>query len=713
MAQLLFYYMMYTREIELLAPAGNPEMAYSVFRAGADAVYFGGENFSARAYADNFTKETAAKMLDFAHIHGKKAYLAVNTLLKNTEIEYKLFDELKFYYEQGVDAVLVCDFGVLNFCRTYFPELTLHASTQMNITSSYGAKYMKKLGLSRIVTARELSLEEISAIHHECDIEIESFAHGALCVCYSGQCLFSGYLGGRSGNRGRCAQPCRLPYELYEDEKRLAMDGDFLLSPKDFCTIEHLDKICNAGVSSLKLEGRKKSIGYASTVTSLYRHYLDRFLENGSNYKVDQKDIDKLMAAGNRQGFTNTYLFSRNSSDMMSFKDSSLTSTEVEWDSAPLRPVDINAYFYGHTDYEMSLTLSTDDASVTTTSEEKVLKAKKNPTDSASIEDKINKTSDLPFSFADITVDISDDAFIPLKYVNNLRRKALLQLSDEYLKQFHKKSTAEFMPLDFNGFKGESGDVETYIRISGVEQLKAVYSVGGDFTYIIPYGMYEEYLSVAKTGEPIIAVFPMIRGGDEIKEFMLSHKHLRYEVSSYDALELAVECGCDRIVLGERLYTMSERARMAFVEKGFSFTTVPGELSSKELAYRNNYNDKYQIYGRKELMYTVNCMTKNSSSCNHANNHYMLKDRKGTFFPVVCDCANCTNIIYNSKPTYLFHKLDELSSLGIHRFELSFTVESEKEIREILKKYESALKHGDSGSLPDWATTGHYRKGVI
>lgn len=712
MARLPFFVYSMDNHMELLAPAGSPEMAYAVFGAGADAIYFGGENFSARAYADNFTKEEATKMLDFAHVHGRKAYLAVNTLLKNTEIEYKLYDELKFYYEQGVDAVLVCDFGVLDFCRTYFPNLCIHASTQMNITSVYGARYMKELGLSRIVTARELSLTEIASIHEGCDIEIESFAHGALCMCYSGQCLLSSYMGGRSGNRGRCAQPCRLPFELYRDREHVSMPGDYLLSPKDFCTIEHLGAIRDAGVVSLKLEGRKKSVAYAATVTSVYRHYLDKLLSGGGDYKVDAADKKRLFAAGNREGFTDTFLFKRNSSEMMSLKDSSLKVEDYEFEPEEVVPVEISAYYYGRSGQKACLTLSAGDRSVSCEGEV-VSEAKNRPTEADKIADKINKVSELPFKFSDITVDVSDDAFIPLKQVNSIRREALSLLMDEFLKGCRKKAEVPFSSMKFAENERKELAVETFVRITDKKQFKAFLGEDFDYTFVIPFQLYDAFADVFPDKEPVIAVFTVIRDYKAIKDFMSLHRELSYEVSSYDGLKLALEMDCKDIILGERLYTMSERARIAFCKKGFEFTTIPGELSSKELAYRNNANDKYLVYGRKELMYTANCMTVNSTGCDKANAVYELKDRKGAYFPVKCDCTNCTNIIYNSMPTYLFHKLDELKEKGIHKFELSFTVEPADEIKRILTDYSSALDSGSGKDLPKGTTTGHYRKGVI
>ncbi|MDO5539075.1 MAG: DUF3656 domain-containing protein [Eubacteriales bacterium] len=302
---------------ELLAPAGSYESMKAAYAAGADAVYIGGSRFGARAYADNLDEEMMRRAIDYAHVRNKKIYLTVNTLLKDSELE-SLYEYLNPFYKEGLDAVIVQDFGVVNMMKETFPEMEIHASTQMNITSEYGAKLLKNMGASRIVTARELSLEEIRIIHDKVDIEIESFIHGALCYCYSGQCLLSSMLGGRSGNRGRCAQPCRLPYELHGQGKDDG-NGKYLLSPKDICTLDILPDILESGVYSLKIEGRMKKPEYTAGVVSIYRKYLDIYEKNGKkDYFVSREDKNMLLDLYNRGGFSTGYYRQHNGPDMMS-----------------------------------------------------------------------------------------------------------------------------------------------------------------------------------------------------------------------------------------------------------------------------------------------------------------------------------------------------------------------------------------------------------
>lgn len=303
-------------QIEILAPAGSVEIMKAAYKAGADAVYMGGRMFGARAYADNADTEEMLRAIDYAHLHERRLYLTVNTLLKNTEIEKQLMNYLRPFYEQGLDAVIVQDMGVLQWIHSYFPDLPIHASTQMTVCGPAYGRWLGSQGVTRIVTPRELDLKEIAAMKEETGLEIETFVHGALCYCYSGQCLMSSMIGGRSGNRGRCAQPCRLPYSFDGNQGKKT---GYLLSPRDLCSIELLPDILDAGVDSLKIEGRMKKPEYAALTTAVYRQYVDQYLEKGrKGYKVNKEDIEQLMDLYNRGGFTDGYFYRHNGSQMMS-----------------------------------------------------------------------------------------------------------------------------------------------------------------------------------------------------------------------------------------------------------------------------------------------------------------------------------------------------------------------------------------------------------
>lgn len=303
------------RTIEILAPAGSYASFYAAVSAGADAVYAGGPRFGARAFAGNFTEEELLSAIDYAHLHGRKFYLTVNTLLKDEEMG-NLYAYLAPLYAQGLDAVIVQDIGVLNFICRHFPDMAVHASTQMTITNVEGARFLEKLGVERVVPARELSLPEVRDIAEKTGLEVECFVHGALCYCYSGQCLLSSMIGGRSGNRGQCAQPCRLPYTVPDGASK-----KYWLSLKDIYTLEQIPSLVEAGIDSFKIEGRMKKPEYVALVTSMYRKYVDKYLENGrEGFSVESSDIEKLMDIYNRGGFSSGYYCQHNGRDMLSLE---------------------------------------------------------------------------------------------------------------------------------------------------------------------------------------------------------------------------------------------------------------------------------------------------------------------------------------------------------------------------------------------------------
>ena len=313
--------------VEILAPAGSMECLKAAVAAGADAVYTGGTHFGARAYAHNLTEEELLEAIDYVHLHGRRLYLTVNTLIKDREMERQMYDYLLPYYRQGLDAVIVQDIGLFRFIRKHFPDLPIHASTQMTLTGVDGAKLLEKEGAQRIVTSRELSMAEVKKIADETELEIESFVHGALCYCYSGQCLFSSFIGGRSGNRGQCAQPCRLLYQTPEAKR-----PQYLLSLKDICTLELIPEMIESGVYSFKIEGRMKKPEYAAAVAFQYRKYADLYLKYYEEcpaeedpaayamkkYRVREEDRQMLLDLYNRGGFHTGYYHTQNGREMIS-----------------------------------------------------------------------------------------------------------------------------------------------------------------------------------------------------------------------------------------------------------------------------------------------------------------------------------------------------------------------------------------------------------
>lgn len=314
------------RKPEILAPAGSMEALYAAVHAGADAVYLGGNRFGARAFADNFDGDALLHAIEYAHLYGVKVYLTINTLFRDEEIE-ALYDYLLPLYEAGLDAVIVQDLGVISYVHEIFPNLPIHASTQMTITTKYAFSLLRDYGVTRIVPARELSIEEIAALKEtsgtggEAAPEVEVFVQGALCYCYSGQCLMSSILGGRSGNRGRCAQTCRLPYEVFKESGTLCKtNGRYVLSPKDLCGLESIPMLIEAGVDSFKIEGRMKKPEYVAACVRAYRTCVDAWFEGKLTKELIQDYKQQMAEVFNRGGFTEGYFKKHNGRDMMSIE---------------------------------------------------------------------------------------------------------------------------------------------------------------------------------------------------------------------------------------------------------------------------------------------------------------------------------------------------------------------------------------------------------
>ena len=452
---------------ELLSPAGSLAMLKAVIAAGADAVYIGGSRFGARAYADNPDEDALIEGLDYAHLRGVKVYMTVNTLLKEEELR-EVADFLLPYYERGLDGVLVQDMGVLKVLRQAFPDLPLHASTQMTVTGPHGASLLKKYGVTRVVPAREMTLGELKAIREGSGLEVEAFVHGALCYCYSGQCLMSSLIGGRSGNRGRCAQPCRLPYEANGQKGTL-------LSPKDLCTIDTLPELIEAGVKSLKIEGRMKQPSYAAGVTAIYRKYLDLALSGGP-YRVAKEDREALEALFSREGHTDGYLKQHNGPRMMALINSAgraesehpiyrfvkenyidrekkvpLKGRAVlrvgEKPSLELRAKDVPASRDG-APVDPARNEFSAGVHVSICGDQPVDAASNRPVTAERIREQLTKTGGTDFVIAELDVEADDNVFIPMGALNELRRQALEAIKEDYLSPYHRGSLQPICEAD-------------------------------------------------------------------------------------------------------------------------------------------------------------------------------------------------------------------------------------------------------------------------
>lgn len=704
---------MRNKDFELLAPAGNLEIFKGVIESGADAVYVGGSMFGARAYANNFTEEELLEAIDFAHLRGVKVYLTVNTLIKNSEFS-KLYDYLLVYYKRGLDAVIVQDIGVVKAIHEYFPSMEIHTSTQMTVTGADGVRFLSQFGVTRVVMAREVSLAEMKRIHEETGMELEAFVHGALCYSYSGQCLFSSILGGRSGNRGRCAQPCRLPYTV-EGKK-----DEYILSLKDMCGIKALDKLHDAGVYSLKIEGRMKQLEYACGVVKYYRSYID------SMKPVTDADYDRIKALGNRCGFTDRYYFDHNGSDMVTYVKPNFVSNAAE-PSPEKRKLSIEGELVLREGEPGSLTVKRGDVTYKA-SIEPVSAALKAPLDKKAAIDRINKTGDTDFEFSHIKAQIGENVFVPNGALNKLRRDAISGLCDKLLKKYYRNDArytdmSRLTALPEHVVKSDAAhdeainDYTTICSCMTRAQLDTLIGYECFDVFHLDFDMYDrktliqqfadDVKCLTKRNKKVYLMLPTIFRADSSDYFVSIAKELDkvsfdgFVVKNYEELYLTENLFTGRkVILDHNMYTFNDVSKSAFFEHGVSGDTVPLELNSREIMHRNNIGSQMIVYGYYPLMTTANCVHKNTKGCDKKQKLIYLKDRYNKSFAVCNNCKECYNTIYNSLPTMLTKNISKLKEAGIRSFRYSFTIETPKQIKAVM-----------DDKVAEY-TNGHYKRGV-
>lgn len=704
---------MRNKDFELLAPAGNLEIFKGVIESGADAVYVGGSMFGARAYANNFTEEELLEAIDFAHLRGVKVYLTVNTLIKNSEFS-KLYDYLLVYYKRGLDAVIVQDIGVVKAIHEYFPSMEIHTSTQMTVTGADGVRFLSQFGVTRVVMAREVSLAEMKRIHEETGMELEAFVHGALCYSYSGQCLFSSILGGRSGNRGRCAQPCRLPYTV-EGKK-----DEYILSLKDMCGIKALDKLHDAGVYSLKIEGRMKQLEYACGVVKYYRSYID------SMKPVSDADYDRIKALGNRCGFTDRYYFDHNGSDMVTYVKPNFVSNAAE-PSPEKRKLSIEGELVLREGEPGSLTVKRGDVTYKALIEP-VSAALKAPLDKKAAIDRINKTGDTDFEFSHIKAQIGENVFVPNGALNKLRRDAISGLCDKLLKKYYRNDAryadmSRLTALPEHVVKSDAAhdeainDYTTICSCMTRAQLDTLIGYECFDVFYLDFDMYDrntliqqfadDVKCLTKRNKKVYLMLPTIFRADSSDYFVSIAKELDkvsfegFVVKNYEELYLTENLFTGKkVILDHNMYTFNDVSKSAFFEHGVSGDTVPLELNSREIMHRNNIGSQMIVYGYYPLMTTANCVHKNTKGCDKKQKLIYLKDRYNKSFAVCNNCKECYNTIYNSLPTMLTKNIGKLKEAGIRSFRYSFTIETPKQIKAVM-----------DDKVAEY-TNGHYKRGV-
>lgn len=735
------------QKVELLAPAGDFSCFMAAMNAGADAVYLGGSRFGARAYANNFTEEEIIEALRIAHLLGRKIYLTVNTLVKEKEFS-QLVPYLKPLYEAGLDGVIVQDIGVLQEIGMHFPGLELHASTQMTITGVYSAKLLKKMGVCRVVPARELSLQEIADIKEQTGLEIETFIHGAMCYGYSGQCLFSSILGGRSGNRGRCAGPCRLPYT---DEKKRTV---YPLSLKDMYTLSMIPELIEAGIDSFKIEGRMKSPEYVAGVTAMYRKYIDTYLENPNKpFRVDAKDEEILRKLYIRSDICHGYYKQHNSAEMVTIKEPGYSGCDEDVLTKirqtyiqQKRTLPIQGEVEIVVGKPAKLVLQYQDKQVCVQADE-VTAAQNRPLEEAELRNRISKLGDTHFHFDRLDVMTDGCSFMPVKVLNELRRQACQELEtiiindNAHIERAHitdKARESSLLMIDeLEAHIQQQKQFETKkhslgVLVSTLEQLQMVLEETGiDYVYVSA----DIFLKNENRGELCrkleqcadkkwyLALPHILRKRSykylQIYKEMLSEKVFQGAlIRNLETAQWLLEIGYEGEYIADyQVYTWNRKAEN-IIQQIFSRTTLPVELNKKESAQLSQDTHKEcLVYGRLPLMYSANCVQKTLEHCvkaEHDGMHlYQLTDRYRNVFPIEQNCLHCYNILYNTVPMSLHTQMDYLlkCSYGVYRIDL--TLEGPNEAREIIRFYQDMIHGKNVVEFPykDF-TNGHFKRGV-
>ena len=753
-------------ETEVLAPAGSIEGLKAALYAGADAVYTGGRMFGARAYANNLSDEELSECIDYCHLHNKKLYLTTNTLMKQSEI-YQLADWLVPFYEQGLDAVIVQDFGAFAFLKREFPNLDLHASTQMSVHSVQSAALLEKLGASRVVPAR-----------------------------------------GRSGNRGRCAQPCRLPY-VYEGKEQ------FWLSPKDICTLQILPEVLEAGVDSLKIEGRMKRTEYAAGVAAMYRKYVDLYRKNGKEgYHVEKKDIQDLMDLYNRGGFSTGYYQRYHGVSMMSMKrqnhygtegamlleqrkggqltfkalenlqkgdmlESATVAEDVKKgrifsmkvrDAGRLQKGGIwnrtyNAKlmeglkekYIGKILYEkikgklmifkgkpaiLTVTYDGPEGRITASQSGAIVQAaQKQPIAEERVRKQMMRTGNSPYLFEHLQVVMDEECFLPMQSFNELRRGALEALQEKQLQAYQRKSdksgkTGENSPemekveaeKSANDGKQEkkaklSVSIERADLFEEMLQIEGVKRIYLDSKCFLDFRMCEQIPSMAQRCQgqkkELWYIFPsLFRTKDQelwdqqMKQYMTCFDGMM--VKNPEQIAYLEQIGYDGTWAADyNVYAYNKEAKAFLRNLGCSFFVCPAELTFKELKERDCDGDEMLVYGRIPVMTSTQCLKKSAGHCQKTPDLFKVRDRKGKEFPVKNCCSYCYNVIYNSVPVSLHGWSEEVRKCSPASVRLAFTTESNKEAAVVAKRFVKEYLWGEELGEPGYEfTRGHYKRGV-
>ena len=694
---------------ELLAPAGSPEALVAAVQSGADAIYFGYGDFNARRNAKNFSSEDLKDALSYCHLRGVQVYLTLNTLVTDRELP-QVAETAAFAAACGVDAFIVQDLGVLRLLRETVPEVPLHGSTQMTIHNLRGLLFCEGLGISRVVLSRELSREAIAYLSERSPIELEVFAHGALCMSYSGQCYFSSLVGGRSGNRGLCAQPCRLPYR-YEEGGYLS----YPLSLKDLSLADHLEEVGAMGVSCLKLEGRMKRPEYVAIVTKLYADALRE------GRKLRKEEQEELAAAFSREGFTQGYYLAKKGPSMFGRRKEAEKPPEALFSKAresyakergQFVPIRLTARI--EAEKPMELTVMDEDGNVVSQQGPVPEGAKTRPLTEEQVKTQLSKTGGTVFSCQSVEVFLEEGLSLPVSAMNALRRQCLEALS-ALRSSPPERTILPFVPRQRQ--ENPKGKPVLTLTLRRFSQLSSALLEDGPALLYLPS---EELFSHQEQMRAYIAAYPTVLFGVQLPtivwdrelplltEQLSACRSLGIEdalIGSWGLVSLCQELGFrlrgDYGLGVTNSLTMEELGR-----QGFSSATASFELNFPQVRDLSKVIDtELFVYGRLSMMLTEHCLTHNRDNACHCQSPSLLIDRKGLAFPIL-PAFGCRSEVMNANTLYLADKQGDYEKLGLWAARLSFTTESPEDCCVILRSYQ-----GKGEAPPANITRGlYYRK---
>ena len=693
--------------MELLAPAGSMEALRAAVCNGADAVYLGADTFNARMNARNFSAADLQEAVVYCHVRGVKVHLTLNTLVLDREMP-RAAELIRMAASCGVDAFIVQDLGMVSLCRQLAPDVPIHASTQMSIHSLEGVLEAAALGCSRVVLARELPAEEIAHICKKSPVEIEVFVHGALCMCYSGQCYLSAVIGRRSGNRGLCAQPCRLPYGYGRFESTR-----YPLSLKDNCLAGELDELRRMGVASIKIEGRMKRPEYVAIVTRAYRTVL-----NGG--KLTQADLQELETAFSRQGFTDGYFKGQTGSDMFGRRQESedtadlFASARATYEQGETQRIGVRFYAMIHRGQPARLAVEDPDGNLCRTYGPVPEQAVYRSLTAQDLEQQLKKTGGTPYLCTSVRSSLDPDLMLPASAINAMRRDVIAELTAKRGRAEKPHLNAYDEPPRYDGISGEP---QLTVAVRTADQITSrMLSMKPTVLYVPLSELVEHPELRQRVGveTQLAAILPRVIWSGELVPIARQLRTV-YDMGVRQVLagnlgQLHIARAAGFAVRGDfGLNIVNSRAMRYLREQGLDSQLLSFELTLPQIRdISKAVPAEVLIYGRLPLMLMENCVIKNrTGTCTCQTGTVRLVDRVGEEFPIVKDPGTCRNVLLNGKKLYLLDKKDAFRGMGLWALRLQFTTENPSEIDKVLMDYQGRAVF-DAGSY----TRGLYSRGV-